>query len=507
MTVSIETPVFKSGRLQRCIDSVLGQSSPDWTFSLLWDGGDAGSRRILEDLERQQHPNVTVHFAENRGIGRARRFLTERSSGDFILPLDDDDALPFYAVERFLHIAQQKPWAAVIRARRKMIDEEGKVLDAPAWFPFEPRHYQRGMVTDLTNHSQPCLISRWAYNRTSGWEGFEDFGFAGEDCDLYLKLEEVGTVELLDETLYYYRVHPNRQSLVLTNQAAFEMWRRLADRTIARIGLPLKRTSEMPPFSYEPLSRPAPSLDMVDFVIVAAEGHDRAAQSLRRSGIADGAVRVVDRPSAAGLNEACRQSSRPFLCILDAAIEVDGTGGLETMLRLMHEGNADLAAPKLLGEDGAILWARPGFDGEHRPTIRGSGERDDGQYDITTSAAWLSKRLMLARREVVSAVGGFDEGFQDVRTAMVDFCLRARQREFACAYIGGVGFTCAGSALDQDDAAAADRLRRKWATFPHLFADAWPGFAAPDSHDVSRPASSNRLGEPGEIMIPASRRG
>src|SRR5256885_5318435 len=123
------------------------------------------------------------------------------------------------------------------------------------------------MVTDLRNHTQPYLIRRSAYERTSGWEGFEDFGFAGEDCDIYLKLEEVGTIELLDETLYYYRLHPNRASLVLTDEGAYEMWRRLADKTIARIGLPLKRLNQQPPFVYERPPRPAPTLAMVDFVI------------------------------------------------------------------------------------------------------------------------------------------------------------------------------------------------------------------------------------------------
>src|SRR5581483_547814 len=131
MIVSIETPVFKGALLRRCIDSVLHQSSPNWHFSLLWDGGDQESRRILEELAREQRANVHVQFAENRGIARARRFLTEHSTGEYILPLDDDDALPFHAVERFLQIAEQKPWASVIRAQRKIVDQEGKVLDTP----------------------------------------------------------------------------------------------------------------------------------------------------------------------------------------------------------------------------------------------------------------------------------------------------------------------------------------------------------------------------------------
>lgn len=473
--ISIETPVFKGGWLQRCIDSVLYQSSPHWTFSLLWDGGDDASRRILEELDRRNYPTVTVHFAENRGIARARRFLSEHSQGDFILPLDDDDALPFNAVERFLSVAQEKPWAAVIRAQRKIIDEQGKVLDTPPWFPFEPRHYQHGMVTDLMNHTHPYLIRRSAYERTSGWEGFDDFGFAGEDCDIYLKLEEVGTIELLDETLYYYRINPNRASLGLTDQGAYEMWRRLADKTIARVGLPLKRVSEKPPFLYEPLPRPEPTLAMVDFVIVAGEdqpaqaGADRLAESLRRSGVADDAVHLIGRRSAAALNRRLRQTTRPLVCVVAAGIEVDGTERLRTLLRLMHQGDVDLAAPRLVSEDGLIVWADPAFGDGKRPESKGTGERDEGQYDSMASAAWLTERLVLVRREVIHAVGGIDEGYEDSRMAMVDFCLRARQRQFRCAYVGAVAFTCRGCGSASDGEASLQRLRQKWANYPELF--------------------------------------
>ena len=47
------------------------------------------------------------------------------------------------------------------------------------------------------------------------------------------------------------RVSDRRTSLVITDTAAFEMWRRLADKSIARIGLPLARTNDTPPFTYE----------------------------------------------------------------------------------------------------------------------------------------------------------------------------------------------------------------------------------------------------------------
>lgn len=280
--VSIETPVFKGGWLLPAIESVLYQTSTRWTYYLVWDGGDELSHRILKILERLDHPMLRVFFSENRGISRSRHFLSEQASEDYILPLDDDDMFAPTTVERFLAVAESKPWAGIIRARRRFIDEHGNLIDSPEWFPFEERHYQHGMVTDVYNHCQPYLISRRAYDATLGWEGFPDFQFAGEDCDIFLKIEEVGSIELLDELLYFYRLNQQRHSHVLKPEGAYEMWRRLADMSIARIGLPLKRTNERQPFNYERLPVPCPTPEMVDFVIPFFESDEEELPYLHR---------------------------------------------------------------------------------------------------------------------------------------------------------------------------------------------------------------------------------
>jgi hypothetical protein len=298
-TVSVESPVFRGSWLIPCIESILYQSSTDWTLSMLWDEGDQLAYRILELLRRFDHPKIRVHFGKNRGIAGAHRFLSEHSAGDYIMTIDDDDMLEPTAVEKLLEHAQARPWSSIVRARRKFIDEVGNLVDQDPWFPFEQRHFQHGMVTDIHNHCQPAMISRAAYNRTSGWEGFADFHNAGADCDIYLKAEELGSVELIDDVLYYYRLHGGRTSHRLTPAGAFEMWRRLADKTIQRRGLPLIRVSETPPFQYERIERERPTRDSVDFVIVrgGASRHEgqteRTVESLKRCGIANEAVQVV----------------------------------------------------------------------------------------------------------------------------------------------------------------------------------------------------------------------
>ncbi|HJP03286.1 MAG TPA: glycosyltransferase [Planctomycetota bacterium] len=468
MLISVETPVFKGLRLERCIESVLHQSSPDWHLSLLWDGGDARSREILEELERRELPSVTVHFGPNLGIARARRFLSEHSHGDYILPLDDDDSLPFHAIERFAAAAAARPWASVIRARREIVDEEGRILSERPWFPFEARHYQDGMVTDVHNHSQPTLISRAAYDRTAGWEGFEDFSYAGEDCDLYLKLEEVGTVELIDEMLYYYRVHDERASLVLTDQAAFEMWRRLADRTIERIGLPLRRTGEHPPFEYERLERPVPSPDAVDFVVMGDGG---AAAALARAGVKDDALTVVDG-GAEAMAKGCQAMRRPLVCFVDGMLGLDGAADWTALLDALVQEELDLAAPRIMTADGAVTCGAPGFDSERWPVMATDPAHAESRE---RRAPWLHERLLLVRREVLAAVGGLDDGFEGQRGAAIDLCLRARQRGFRCGYIGDLAFI--GPAPHEGPLSAADRerLHSKWAAAPALLGGAEGG--------------------------------
>lgn len=478
MIVSVEVPAFKGGWLRPCVDSVLGQSSPHWRLSLVWDGGDEESRSILEELERREDPRISVYFSENRGIARARQFLSEHSEGDFILPLDDDDALPFHAIERFLEVAASKPWASIIRAKRKFIDLKGKVVDKEQWFPFELRHYQHGMVTDLFNHSQPYLIRRSAFDRTEGWEGFEDFMFAGEDCDVYLKLEETGSIELLDETLYYYRINPDRASDVLTPEAAFEMWRRLADKTIERIGLPLVRTNESVPFEYERQPTPEPTLEMVDFVVSRARAgkeripEDELVAQLAACGVSQDAVQVVDddRVGSTERNRLSRSSSRPLVCFVDSDVALDEPQKLSDLLARMHERRSDLAAPAIRTTSGTPVCAQPGFSSEGEPVDAAAGDRAPEEPGRDRAAAWLCEKMVMMRREVLNAVGGFDPDFEGDRHAMVDLCLKARERDFACDRIGTVVFR------SSDDAVAAPvweadtaRLREKWASYPPLF--------------------------------------
>jgi GT2 family glycosyltransferase len=623
--VSVEIPAFKGSWLIQCIESVLFQTSQRWRMYLLWDGGDAVSRQVLEMLDALGHARIRVFFGENRGIARARRFLSEVADEPWILPLDDDDLLASDAVEQFLATAEKRPWSGIIRGRRRFIDETNKLVEMAEWFPFEPRHYMNGMITDLFNHCQPYFISRRAYRQTEGWEGFADFRFAGEDCDIFLKIEEVAPIELLDQVLYYYRLNSRRTSHELKPEGAHEMWRRLADKTIRRIGLPLKRVNEHQPFLYERLPAPLPTKDMIDFIVPFFEaneveldyparrpsssfqahtrfldgretwqqtiegalfpfdrvelvcasegpvtgallfevigrdgqsvlacgtakfeasianmsrvsirldrstdaaddadilirlrflpdrrtyhaiqvllvgaatpalfmrvfrhhpGHSRASlvrciASLRACGIDTGAIHVIDAPNSSSVNRntGLSRCTKPFVCFADDDVELTDPNTFERLLERMHQTGCDMIGPKLLTGDGSLFSADPYFNDLMNPVPKGLGEPDTGQYDYVHEVPWLPSTLMLVRREVAVAVGGFDTDYIGSQMEDIDFCLKARMRNFCSVYDGTVSAIHYNYQRNDCFTENLPRFKARWGNRPDLFRN---DISAPD---------------------------
>ena len=264
------------------------------------------------------------------GIARARCFLTEQSRGEYMLPLDDDDVLAANAAERLLQAAAERPWCGLVRARRGFIDDGGRPVDMADWFPFEPRRYFRGMTCDLFNHSQPAMIARWAYDRTSGWEGFPEYKQAGEDCDIFTKVEEVAEIRLLDEVLYHYRINPDRTSLGLGTGAANDMWLRIAEKTLKRRMLPMRLANRVQPFIFTRQNLHAGSLMDIDFIVRAAPACRWQPPGAAGAGGARRRRRCRPRPARRGVGgPAQRGCPRPLapLCLLPGRRDHTAAGG------------------------------------------------------------------------------------------------------------------------------------------------------------------------------------
>lgn len=113
--ISIVIPVYNvEDYLRECVDSVLGQTFPDWDLMLVDDGSTDGSGAICEAYA-EENPRVHVLHQANSGQSAARNLGIEwtlaNSDSKWLFFLDSDDWIARNSFELLLGAAEQAPLA------------------------------------------------------------------------------------------------------------------------------------------------------------------------------------------------------------------------------------------------------------------------------------------------------------------------------------------------------------------------------------------------------------
>ena len=89
--VSVVVPLYNKARfIGRCLDSILAQSFSDFEVIVVDDGSTDASLELARVYQRD--PRVRVVSQQNAGPGAARNRGAQESRGEFLAPLDADDA-------------------------------------------------------------------------------------------------------------------------------------------------------------------------------------------------------------------------------------------------------------------------------------------------------------------------------------------------------------------------------------------------------------------------------
>lgn len=89
--ISVIVPVYNMERfLEKCLDSIIGQSFTDFELIIVDDGSTDGSRSIIEKYTGK-YPFIRSFYQENSGQGAARNLGIENSTGKYLSFVDSDD--------------------------------------------------------------------------------------------------------------------------------------------------------------------------------------------------------------------------------------------------------------------------------------------------------------------------------------------------------------------------------------------------------------------------------
>ena len=203
MTITVISPFFKVAPfIERCAESLLGQTLRDVEFIFVDDASPDESRAILEKvIEKHPERNARIVTHEvNKGLPAARNTGLAEATGDFIFHCDSDDWVETDMLEKMYKAA---------------VDNQADYVYCDFWMQFEKsaRYMVNPTYTDPEQMiKEGFLAGLMKYNvwnklvKRSLYEGlsFPAGHGMGEDMTMILAATRAIKVAHVPEALYHY---------------------------------------------------------------------------------------------------------------------------------------------------------------------------------------------------------------------------------------------------------------------------------------------------------------
>ena len=123
--ISIVIPVYNAEEyLEKCIDSILAQTYPDWELVLVDNGSTDESMEICRAYAKRDVRITAFHQYRNQGVSVARNLGMERCTGEFITFIDADDWVKKDYLEKLAKMQKKQNADMVICGYDRVYDED-----------------------------------------------------------------------------------------------------------------------------------------------------------------------------------------------------------------------------------------------------------------------------------------------------------------------------------------------------------------------------------------------
>ena len=202
--ISVIMPAYNAARfIGKAVDGILAQTYGDFELIVVDDGSSDDTAAVLQGYDDERlrilvnETNQGIVYALNKGIGAAR--------GEFIARQDADDFSMPNRFEKQIAYMQDNPQCALLGARGKTMDGDGRALNTPS-----PRTKIRAITFDELL-GRNCLAPHGVIMMRKA--ALDDVGLYNptftnaEDYELWMRISRKYAAAKLPDILYVSRVH------------------------------------------------------------------------------------------------------------------------------------------------------------------------------------------------------------------------------------------------------------------------------------------------------------
>jgi glycosyltransferase involved in cell wall biosynthesis len=205
--------------LHQMIDSILQQNYQNWELIVVNDGSDPKFSQSIEDVISRFRDKRIKYFSQNH-LGRSKQLKYAQSlvnsDCDYIAWIDDDDMLyGSMTLNRCIRAIESDPQISLVFTNYAIFNNQTKQITPSLTHDLEYKHGKNSLIGADCFHLQ--LFRKSDYEKVGGFDPQLTYAI---DCDLALRLEEVGKVVKLMFCGYLWRIHGDQITVNHQNQQA-----------------------------------------------------------------------------------------------------------------------------------------------------------------------------------------------------------------------------------------------------------------------------------------------
>lgn len=196
--------------IKDAIESILNQSFQDFELLIADDGSKDQTRSIIDSFYFDARVRI-LHNERNIGKTATVNRLFTKCEGQYVTIHDADDISLKERFERQIEFLESNPQMIMCGCSFESFTDSGFASEGIMESDFAK--IQANIVCESQFHGPTMIFNREVVSNQLNGELFRPFfQDYNEDCDLSMRLTEVGYCSNLNEVLYKYRILPNSLS-------------------------------------------------------------------------------------------------------------------------------------------------------------------------------------------------------------------------------------------------------------------------------------------------------